>query len=129
MPKLGATTTKLTMPSSTDDDPAWIEIKTVLYPLDILDLQENPGNEYNTFCEVAARSIVAWNYVDVADGSPITPTADWIDKLPNEDKKILSEHISALMAKSFEGLSNDEKKTLSAPLTEAAPTVTSPPII
>lgn len=127
MTKLGSTTVNLTMPSSTDADPAWVEIKTALYPLDIIDLQEKSDNDYKLFCEVAARATSAWNYTDL-DGNPIQPTADWIDKLPNEDKITLSQHVTKLIADSFEGLSNDEKKTLSEPLT-ATETPQFPPII
>lgn len=129
MPKLGTATIQLSMPSSTDTDPAVIEVKAAVYPLDVLDLRENDLDAYTLFITLATRIIVSWNYTD-QNNQPAPVTKEWIDRLTDPDKKVLSEYVTKLFDKSFEGVSSEEKKTLSSPLTETpTPTPASPPSI
>lgn len=116
MPKLGVIKTrKLQLPSSTVDDPAWIEVKDQLLMGDVADLSNADTDIDKTFIGLASF-IAEWNFTEngepVSENNPALPiTPDAMRHFTQNDFEFVAEEFQKSMTGAQAGLSNVEKKS------------------
>lgn len=122
MPKLGADTERLDLPSSTTADPVWVEIHKTLLLGDMVSLASDMGAGEKSIV-LLERLLTDWNFTE--DGTPATPkvpiNVETISKLNIADFTFLSNWINDNLTAASAGLSTTEKKTstsTSIPITE-----------
>lgn len=127
MPKLdNVATERLNLPSSTSDDPAWVDVKTTLLLNDLVAVTD-ANSDTERAITLLSSLITAWNFTD-KDGVAVEPTSENIGKLRVEDFTYLSDYVGKHMSDVTRGLDNAEKKASSSAST-AETLTTSPPTI
>lgn len=111
MPKLGNTQVeRVTLPSSTPEDEAWVELNLSLTAGEVLSIRERGDDSAELSVAMLAKSIVNWNFTQ--DNGELEPVnEDNVKRLPAKDFNYLSEKLlAAVAAKAANPLSTDEKK-------------------
>lgn len=137
MPSLKkATTEKVFLPSTADlpeeADRVWFELKTILLLSDYAALADEGATQLQQAITLLTKVIVDWNLTDADDPTKkLDITHENVDAFAGQcmsDFKYLSELIAQRIAGNTQGLTTEEKKTLSSDLNQATAT-TSPPTI
>ncbi len=101
------------LPSSTKEDPAWVEIYQKIMAGDILDLKRAEGNFSQTFFIALSHIIKEWNFTD-ASGEKVPVTEESVQFLDMLDLGFIAEKAKAF--KEYSGLSTVKKNSFSSAL-------------
>lgn len=115
-------TVRLTLPSSTETDPAWVEVYDKVLTNDMITLRETEGQTMQTI--VAVKNMIAkWCFLE-KDGTPAPIDLEHIGQLEFSDFTFISEQIKAF--DKYAAMADSEKKNTSSILapkeTETTPT-------
>ena len=88
-------TTKLTLPSSKKNDPAWVEVYKTMLTEDIVELAKFQGNEAKGTLTSLINIIKAWNFTD-ASGKIVEINRESVGLLEVEDMMYIAENSKAL---------------------------------
>lgn len=125
MPKIDAyRTEKITLPSSKENDEAYVTLRKDFVIGDREILIDEEMNDTEKAIKILARIIVDWNFT--IDGTPHTQklpiTEENVNKIELQDFKFLGEWVGQNMQSAAGGLTSDEKKVSS----ELSPATTPP---